>query len=122
MSLARLDESPRVRQQAVRNLVAHASDVDAQNTILTAYREDPHDEVQATAQRRLEKVFLVAQEETPGSPITIALTEADLKSRRGQDDNGGHSKREEATAVAADRERTETLEAADDADDNGGER
>jgi hypothetical protein len=120
MNLARFDASPRVRQQAVRNLVAHASDVDAQDTILAAYREDPNDEVQATAQRRLERVFLVAQEETPGSPITTTLTEADLQSRRGNEKDGkrtGEDSNADVDASAGRRERAAALEAAEDADD-----
>lgn len=78
LELVTLEESPVVRQQAVRNLVSHADDVQAQNAILEASRHDVSEAVRGTASRRLERIYDVATEATPGSPITT-LTPAELE-------------------------------------------
>ncbi len=65
------DQEPELRRQAIRSLAeGHAHDVDVQNAILRSSREDPSDEVRGTAGRRLERLYDVAMETTPGSPVT----------------------------------------------------
>ena len=94
------DPSERMRQQAVRNLTGHAADIDAQNAILWASREDPSELVKGTAMRRLERVLHVASEATPGSPVT-QLTPEDLPKKDAYGFGYSESRRRRATTDRA---------------------
>lgn len=97
------DPSERMRQQAVRNLTGHAADIDAQDAILWASRKDPSELVKGTAMRRLERVMHVANEATPGSPIT-QLTPEDLPKREAYSTSRrGTTRRRASTDRATDR-------------------
>ncbi len=78
VDLLATDGSARLRQQAVRNLMGHAGDIEVQNAILRASRDDPSEEVRGTAQRRLAGLRKIAQWKTPGSPAT-QLTDAEVR-------------------------------------------
>ncbi|MEM7233456.1 MAG: HEAT repeat domain-containing protein [Planctomycetota bacterium] len=82
VQMARADQEPSVRQQAIRNLAeGHPLDPDVQNAILEVSRNDPSEEVRGTASRRVLDIHEYAVREHPGTPIA-QVGEEELKAAR----------------------------------------